>query len=182
MSRFTQMLIASVAMLLANFAQAAAADTYLCITDGGYKGEATATGFSGCSVLADFGQTGFLDGSTPIPRDIKLNKSYDTMSSPLRTAMVNQTTLNEVKIRMVVTAGAASPQEFFDLRLIGAHVDSDAISWTSGNVGSPIETVGFSAAYIEIKYFPENQLGTLGNPVSTCWNVASNTATNTTCP
>jgi type VI protein secretion system component Hcp len=177
-----KLLIASFAMLIANVAPAAS-DAYLCITDPGYKGESIATGFTGCSELVDFGQTGFIDGSTPIARDIKLDKFYDTMSNPLRTAMVNQTMLNEVKIRVINTGGAAGPLEFFDLRLIGAHVDSAAMSWSSGGgVASPTETIGFSAANIEVKYYPLTKTGTLGNPVSTCWNVAANTATNTTCP
>jgi type VI protein secretion system component Hcp len=91
--------------------------------------------------------------------------------------------LNEVKIRVINTGGAAGPLEFFDLRLIGAHVDSAAMSWSSGGgVASPAEIIGFSAANIEVKYYPLTKTGTLGNPVSTCWNVAANTATNTTCP
>jgi len=177
-----KLLIASFAILIANLAQAAAASAYLCITDSGYRGESTAAGFGGCSNLADFGQTGFIDGSTPIPRDIKLDKFYDSMSNPLRTAMVNQTTLNEIKIRMTISTGASGPLEFFDLRLRGARVDSAAMSWTSGNVGSPTETIGFSAAYIEVKYYPITQTGALGTPNLTCWDVATNTATNNSCP
>ena len=64
-----KLLIASFAMLIANVAPAASS-AYLCITDPGYRGESTATGFTGCSELVDFGQTGFIDGSTPIARDI----------------------------------------------------------------------------------------------------------------
>jgi type VI protein secretion system component Hcp len=175
-----KLLIASFAVLTANVAPAAS-NAYLCITDPGYKGESIATGFTGCSDV-DFGQTGFIDGSTPIARDIKLDKVYDTMSNPLRTAMVNQKMLNEVKIRMTTTNGGAGPLEFFDLRLIGAHVDSAAMSWSSGGTGSPSETIGFSAASIEVAYFPLTKAGTLGTPDYTCWNVVTNTATNSACP
>jgi type VI protein secretion system component Hcp len=177
-----KLLIASFALLIANVAPAAS-DAYLCITDPGYKGESIATGFTGCSELVDFGQTGFIDGSTPIARDIKLDKFYDTMSNPLRTAMVNQKMLNEVKIRMINTVGAGGPLEFFDLRLIGAHVDSAAMSWSSGGgVASPTETIGFSAASIEVAYYPLTKTGSLGTPDYTCWNVVTNTATNSACP
>ncbi len=176
-----KLLIAGFALLIAN-AATAASSAYLCVTDPGYRGESVATGFTGCSDLFDFAQTGFLDGSTPIARDIKLDKVYDSMSNPLRTAMVNQKMLNEVKIRMVTTGGASGPMEFFDIRLIGAHVDSDAMSWSSGNAGSPGETIGFSAASIEIEYFPLTKTGTLGTPNFSCWNVATNTATNSSCP
>lgn len=182
MYRYTlQWLIAMLFLMIANPAHAAT-DAYLCITDPGYKGESTAMGFTNCSDLVDFGQTGFLDGSTPIARDIKLDKFYDTMSNPLHTAMVNLKTLNEVKVRLTKTGGTGSSLEFFDLRLLGAQVDSAAESWNSGVSGSPTETIGFSAASIEVKYTPVNSTGMLGTPIYTCWNVAANTATNSACP
>lgn len=177
-----QWLLAILFVLIANPAYAAA-NAYLCITDPGYKGESLATGFTNCSDLVDFGQTGFVDGSTPIARDIKLDKNYDSMSNPLRTAMVSLTTLGEVKIRLTKTTGAPAPVEFYDLRLLGARVDSAAVSWNSGGGGPPTETIGFSAASIEVKYTPVNPMtGALGTPIYTCWNVAANTAVNNACP
>lgn len=176
-----KLLIASFILFIAELAQAAST-AYLCITDSGYKGDSTATGFVGCSELVDFGQTGFIDGNAPIARDVKLDKSYDSMSNPLRTAMVNQTMLREVKIRITESNGQGGTAEFFDVRLLNAHVDSTVTSWSSDGVTSPTETIGFSAANIEVKYYPRNaDTGALGTPVSTCWNVAANTATNSTC-
>ena len=174
-----QWLIATLFVLVAN-PVLAAADAFLCITDAGYPGEATVAGFSGCSELVDFGAAAFLDGSTPIARDIKLDKVYDTMSGPLRTAMVNLTTLNEVKIRLVNITTMSN--EFFDIRLLGARVNSQTLSWSSGANGPVSETIGFSAANIEIKYRPANGAGMLGTPIFTCWNVAAASATNLACP
>lgn len=179
--RAVTLLVVIFAMLFANLALAASS-AYLCVTDAGYKGESSATGFLGCSELANLGQIGFIDGSTPIARDIKLDKFYDSMSNPLRTAMVNQTTLNEVKIRMTIPNNQNGTLEFFDLRLRGAHVDSATMSWSSGNEGRPTDAIAFSAAFIEVKYFPITQTGTLGTANYTCWNVAANTATNNACP
>jgi len=178
MSRHTtHWLIAILFVLLAHPAHAAI-QGFLCVTDTGYKGESTTPGFVFCSDLGDFAHTRFIDGSMPIARDIKFDKLYDTMSNPLRTAMVNLTTLNEVKIRVV---SLGNPNlEFFDLRLIGVHVNSAAMSWTDSD--RPTDTIGFSAASIEIKYAPISQGGTLGQASYTCWNVAANTATNAACP
>jgi len=172
-------LSAALFLLIANPAHAAA-EAFLCITDPGYPGETTAAGFSGCSDLVDFAEAAFLDGNTPIARDIKLDKVYDSMSGPLRTAMINLTTLNEVKIRLAKIT--TSPMEFFDIRLLGARVDSQSVSWSAGNAGPVTETIGFSAANIEIKYRPSNSAGVLGTPIFTCWNVAAGTATNNACP
>lgn len=172
-------LIATLFVVFANPAHAAI-NAYLCITDSGYHGEVTSPLYSGCSQLVDFGQTAFLDGATPVARDIKLDKNLDTASDPLRTAMINLTTLNEVKIRVTNTAG--SGLEFLDIRLLGARVDSQALSWSTTSGGPPTETIGFSAASIEIKYSPITAQGALGTPVYTCWNVAANTATNSACP
>lgn len=172
-------LVATLFVLITNPVHAAV-NAYLCVTDSGYRGEVPSGTFAGCSQLLDFGQTAFLDGATPIARDIKLDKNNDTMSNPLRTAMINLTTLNEVKIRLVNTAGSAL--EFFDIRLIGARVDSQTFSWNTTAGGQPTETIGFTAASIEIKYAPTTPTGTLGTPVFTCWNVAANTATNSACP
>ena len=178
MSRHTlHWLSAILFVLLANPAHAGI-QAFLCVTDNGYKGESNLPGFIFCSDLGDFAHTRFIDGSMPIARDFKLDKVYDTMSNPLRTAMINLTTLNEVKIR-VVNVGATN-LEFLDLRLIGVHVNSAALSWSDSN--RPAETIGFSAASIEIKYAPISQGGTLGPANYTCWNVAANTATNTACP
>ncbi len=168
-------------VLIANAAHAQAGG-YLCIADAGYKGESQAVGFTNCSEISGFGQTGFLDGSTPIARDLKITKLYDTMSNPLRTAMVNRTTLSEVKIRLVRQSGGPALAEFSDVRLLGAHVDSEAMSWSVGGDGPATDTIGFSAASIEVKYAPMTNAGTLGTAVYTCWNVAANTATNSTCP
>ena len=171
-------LAAALLVLLANPARAAV-DVYLCVTDSGYTGEVVAPGFVGCSQLADFGQTAFLDGSTPVARDLKFDKNVDAMSDPLRTAMINLTTLNEVKIRVVNTGATAL--EFLDIRLLGARVDSQTMS-LSASQDRPTETIGFSAASIEIKYSPTTSQGKLGPPVYSCWNVAANTATNAACP
>ena len=176
-----QWLVAILFVLLVNPAHAAA-EAFLCITDNGYPGETIVPGFANCSEIFDFGMTGFLDGSTPIARDIKFDKYYDSMSGPLRTAMVNLTTLNEVKIRVIKTGTGGTPPEFFDLRLLGAHVTSAAMSWNSGADGPASETMGFSAASMEVKYRPTNpQTGALGQAIYTCWNVAANTATNNPC-
>jgi len=185
MSRnFLLLLSAILALLVANGAHATLS-AFLCVTDPGFQGEATASfpgiaSLAGCSDLLDFGQTGFIDGSASIARDLKLDKTYDSMSNPLRAAMVNGTTLNEVKVRVIFTNGGGAALEFWDLRLLGARVDSAAMSLPSG--GAIGETVGFNAANIDYTYRVRKSDGTLGQTYVTCWDVANQTATASACP
>jgi type VI protein secretion system component Hcp len=160
-------------------AAGAAITTYLCISDPGFTGDVATSGYAGCSVVSAVGQTGFVDGAAVIARDIRIDKNIDSMSNPLRAAMVSGTTLSQVKIDFVTTS-AATPTEFQTFRLLGVRVTSSAMSLDATDTMA--ETVSFMPAKIEFSFRKQNSTGQFGSPTYTCWDVVNQTATSAACP
>lgn len=165
-------------LLACPFAAGAAITTYLCISDPGFTGDVATSGYAGCSVVSAVGQTGFVDGAAVIARDIRIDKNIDSMSNPLRAAMVSGTTLSQVKIDFVTTS-AATPTEFQTFRLLGVRVTSSAMSLDAADTMA--ETVSFMPAKIEFSFRKQNSTGQFGAPTYTCWDVVNQTATSAAC-
>ena len=140
----------------------------------GFTGDVATSGYAGCSGVSAVGQTGFVDGAAVIARDIRIDKNIDSMSNPLRAAMVSGTTLSQVKIDFVTTS-AATPTEFQTFRLLGVRVTSSAMSLDAADTMA--ETVSFMPAKIEFFYRKQLANGTFASPTYTCWDVANQTAT-----
>lgn len=175
MHRLTSLLAAGMLFLCAN--ALAAPNIYLCVTDAGYAGDSNS--LANCSDVVSFTSTGFVDGTLPVARDIKLAKRFDSSSLTLRRAMVNATLLNEVKIRVFSTT--PPPTEYEDIRLRDAHVASASFTTdVSGDL--PTDNIAFTAARIEYSYRKPKQDGTFASAIFVCWDVANQTATNSTCP
>lgn len=166
-------------LLACPLAAGAAITTYLCISDPGFTGDVATSGYAGCSVVSAVGQTGFVDGAAVIARDIRIDKNIDSMSNPLRAAMVSGTTLSQVKIDFVTTS-AATPTEFQTFRLLGVRVTSSAMSLDATDTMA--ETVSFMPAKIEFSFRKQNSTGQFGSPTYTCWDVVNQTATSAACP
>lgn len=172
--------LSAFAWLMCPFAVSSAATitTYLCISDPGFTGDIVASGYSGCSSVSTVGQTGFVDGAAVIARDIKIDKNIDSMSNPLRAAMVSGTTLSQVKIDFI-TSAAAAPTEFQTFRLLDVRVTSSAMSLDATDTMT--ETVSFMPAKIEFSWRKQNAAGQFAAPTYTCWDVANQTATAAAC-
>jgi len=171
--------LSAFALLACPLAASAAISTYLCIADPGFTGDVVTANYVGCSGVSAVGQTGFVDGAAVIARDIKVDKNIDSMSNPLRAAMVSGTTLSQVKIDFVTTS-VTTPTEFQTFRLLGVRVTSSAMSLDAADTMA--ETVSFMPAKIEFSYRKQLANGTFASPTYTCWDVANQTATSAACP
>jgi type VI protein secretion system component Hcp len=158
----------------------AAYDLFLCVD--GMVGDATSqpSGVpAGCSRALAESQSVFLDGSLPLARDIRVEKSFDGMSLPLRKALVNQALIDEV--RLYVVAGGGGQLPFAYLRLGGARVAAVASAIAPTDVRWS-ESVSFRPMTLEWNYRSQSATGSWLPWTQICWNLASGSATDGACP
>ncbi|HVF33858.1 MAG TPA: type VI secretion system tube protein Hcp [Candidatus Saccharimonadia bacterium] len=155
----------------------AALEMFLCVA--GMAGDATSSGFSGCSNVVSQSENEFVDGSAPLPRDLRVTKQFDRMSPSLREALAAGTAITEASLR--IRRASADPFVFWTVRLLdvrvtavgfAAHVDDALV----------LESVALRGARIEWSHRRQDASGALLPPTVVCWNVAAQTATAGPCP
>ena len=180
MKRAIRSLFVVFAISFAPFTPAMATSSiYLCITDPAYAGELTLVGFVGCTTVLSSSLNGFLEGTAPTSREIRVQKLTDSSSNPLFGAFAAGSTIGEVKIRTVSTGG--NPTEFRALRLLNTRVTSFSAIVTPSD---PLlaEDVGFTFEKLETSYRKQRVDGSYSAWTYECWNVVTQTATALACP
>jgi hypothetical protein len=157
----------------------AAHDLFLCVD--GMIGDATSQPAGvppGCSRALAESQSAFLEGSLPLARDVRVEKSFDGMSLPLRKALADQAVIDEVRVFVVAGGGGQLP--FAYLRMGGVRVAAVASALARSDVAWS-ESISFRPATLEWNYRTQSATGSWLPWIQVCWNLSSGNANDGAC-
>jgi type VI secretion system secreted protein Hcp len=159
------------------YADAAAVDYFLKIdgiegesTSDKHKGEIDVLSFSwGASQTAS--STGAGGGAGKVQfQDIHFTSNLSKASPKLMLACATGEHIKEVILTGELSGKRG--QKFLEIKLTDVLISSYQSGGSSGDV--PTDSFSLNFAKIEFKYFPVNKDGSLGEPVSSGWNVKEN--------
>jgi type VI secretion system secreted protein Hcp len=146
---------------------------------GDIKGESTAEGHAnqidvrsyefGVAHPVSLSPTGIASGKTVFD-EFKITKVTDKASP--RLFLFNAQGKHIPKLVLTARKRGDKPQEFLTITLRDVLVSS--YRNVSENNGYPLEEVSFTYSRIDIEYRPQNDDGTLGDPIKAGWDLKSN--------
>lgn len=156
----------------------ASSSLFLCVTDPGFAGDATLSGYSGCSIVVTSDINAFLEGSVATSRELRIQKQTDSSSNALFEAFAAGTTIGELKIKTVTTG--ETPTEFRTYRLLNARVSSYAAPVAASD-SLLAENVGFTFEKLQTSFRKLNSQGAPLPWTYVCWDVVNQSVTASPC-
>lgn len=152
-------------------------DIYLCITDRGFTGESSTSGFEGCSRVQDVleaAQASSGPGRIAQPKPFRISQRVNTMSQALATAMVLNSQIREaiLKVRRPGIIGADLPT--LEIRLLNSRITEYSVT---SNVEDPqlaYEQFALVPETVEWTYRRLDISGSVVETITQCWDIVAN--------